>query len=102
MQPKLLRFLEERIVTPLGGEPRPVDVRVVAATNRNLEEDVKDGRFREDLFYRLNVIQVTVAPLRERHGAVPLLAQHFLNIYADKNDKQLRGFEHKGQALQIG
>jgi len=93
VQVRLLRVLQEGHIERVGGqEVVPVDVRVVAATNRNLEEDVKDGRFREDLFYRLNVIQLTVPPLRERRGDVPLLAQHFLNIYADKNNKQLRGF----------
>ena len=93
VQVRLLRVLQEGQIERVGGqEVVPVDVRVVAATHRNLEEDVRDGRFREDLFYRLNVIQVTVPPLRDRVGDVPLLAQHFLNIYADKNHKQLRGF----------
>jgi two-component system response regulator HydG len=93
VQVRLLRVLQEGEIERVGGTSTvPVDVRVVAATHRNLEEDVKAGRFREDLFYRLNVIQVPLPPLRDRHGDVPLLAQHFLAKFAQKNKKAMRGF----------
>jgi DNA-binding NtrC family response regulator len=79
MQVALLRVLEERLVTPLGSaRPRPVDVRVLAATNRDLEEDVEQGRFRRDLFHRINVITIRVPPLRERLADLAELAQHLL------------------------
>ena len=79
VQPKLLRFLESGEIHPLG-EPKPlaVDVRVVAATNANLEQLVDEGRFRQDLFYRLNVVRLQVPPLRERREEIPPLVQHFL------------------------
>ncbi len=79
VQPKLLRFLESSEIQPLG-EPRPqrVDVRIIASTNRNLQQMVADGQFREDLFYRLNVVPLHVPPLRERREEVPPLAEHFL------------------------
>ena len=79
LQPKLLRFLESGEINPLG-EPNPftVDVRIVAATNRDLEQLVQEGRFREDLFYRLNVIRLTILPLRERRDEIPALAHHFV------------------------
>jgi transcriptional regulator with PAS, ATPase and Fis domain len=78
LQPKLLRFLESGEINPLG-EPSPltVDVRIIAATNSNLEELVQQGRFREDLFYRLNVIRLTIPPLRERRDEIPALVHHF-------------------------
>ena len=79
VQPKLLRFLESGDVHPLG-EPAPmrVDVRIVAATNANLDRAVKEGRFRDDLYYRLNVVKLTIPPLRERREEIPLLLDHFL------------------------
>jgi transcriptional regulator with PAS, ATPase and Fis domain len=85
VQPKLLRFLQEGEVQPLG-EQRPiqVDVRIIAATNTNLEEMVADGRFREDLYYRLNVIRLRVPPLRERHSEVPAIVNYYINHYAAK------------------
>ena len=82
MQPKLLRFLESSEIHPLGeGRPLQVDVRVIAATNANIEKLVAEGRFREDLFYRLNIIRLHVPPLRERREEIPLLVEHFLERF---------------------
>jgi len=93
MQVKLLRVLQEREFTRVGGEEVvAVDVRVIAATNKDLLAEIAAGRFREDLFYRLNVVTLTLPPLRQRKEDVPLLAQHFLGIFAEKNHKPVKGF----------
>jgi len=88
VQPKLLRFLETREVHPLG-EPHPVavDVRIIAATNARLEQLVADGRFRDDLFYRLNVVRLKLPPLRERREEIPPLVHHYLRRYGDEQRK---------------
>jgi len=89
LQAKLLRLLQEGTLTPLGGtEEIQVNVRVIAATNRDLEEEVKAGQFREDLFFRLNVVPIVMPPLRERQEDIPLLAQHFL-----RRASQLHGLD---------
>lgn len=85
VQPKILRFLQEGEVQPLGEKsPRNVDVRIIAATNMNLEEKVMQGLFREDLYYRLNVIRLKVPPLRERRSEIPQLVNHYINVYSEK------------------
>src|SRR5262245_615399 len=93
VQVKLLRFLQEREFERVGGnETVTVDVRVIAATNRDLKQMVADGKFREDLYYRLNVIAVEMPTLRARPSDVPLLAGHFLRKYAEENGKKIDGF----------
>jgi two-component system, NtrC family, response regulator HydG len=95
-QPKILRVLQEGEFERLGGTRLlQVDVRIVTATNQDLAEMVKDKRFREDLYYRLNVITVRVPPLRERHEDIRLLAQHYLRIYGAKNGRKLEGFSNE-------
>src|SRR4029077_20501033 len=87
VQVKLLRVLQEGEYEPVGGDTVRADVRVVAATNRDLRAEVAAGRFREDLFYRLNVIAVTAPPRRARREDVPLLVDHFLGVYCAKNGR---------------
>ncbi len=87
VQVKLLRVLQEGEYEPLGGNTVKADVRIVAATNRDLLAEVQQGRFREDLYYRLNVIAVTAPPLRSRREDIPLLVDHFVGLYAKKNGK---------------
>jgi DNA-binding NtrC family response regulator len=99
-QAKLLRVLQDSEVLPVGGnKPHPIDVRVVAATNRPLREEVAAGRFREDLYFRLNVIPIQLAPLRERGEDVLPLARHFLHRYADEAARRVSLSEEAERAL---
>jgi len=92
-QPKILRVLQEGEFERVGGtRTQRVDVRIVTATNQDLAQMVREKRFREDLFYRLNVISITVPPLRDRREDIRLLAQHFLHVYSAKNNQRLEGF----------
>jgi len=93
MQVKLLRVLQEREVTRVGGaEVVKVDVRVIAASNKDLKEEIQKGNFREDLFYRLNVVFLQAPPLRERKEDIPILAQYFLKHFSERNNKNIHGY----------
>jgi DNA-binding NtrC family response regulator len=99
-QAKLLRVLQERMVTPIGGtQPVPINIHLVAASNRNLKTMVSEGTFREDLFFRLNIIPIELPPLRERKGDIPLLISHFLKKFTDEVGKTIRGIAPDAMAL---
>jgi two-component system response regulator HydG len=94
-QVKLLRVIENKEVTPVGSnQPRPIDVRIISATNKNLSEQVTAGKFREDLFFRLKVVEIHLPSLRERPGDIALLAQSFLNEFAKQYDKPVKSIDH--------
>ena len=98
VQSRLLRFVQEKTISMVGGtRSRKVDVRIIAATNRRLEDDVRAGRFREDLFYRLNVVRLHIPPLRERPEDVRLLAEHFARVSAAEQRKPLLGFSPEAE-----
>ena len=99
-QVKLLRALQERTVRPVGSMKEvPFHARVIAATNRRLESEVREGRFREDLFYRLNVITIEVPPLRERSSDIPVLAEHFLNRMRQETGRPHLSFSQEALTL---
>ncbi len=98
LQAKLLRVLQERELMRVGGNtPVKIDVRIVAATNRDLAEFAKTGRFRQDLFYRLNVVAINMPPLRERNGDAALLAQHFCHVFSEKCKRHVRGLSNEAR-----
>jgi two-component system response regulator HydG len=100
-QLKLLRFLQEREVRPLGASrSKQVDVRVIAATNRSLQKLVEDGKFREDLWFRVNVVRITIPPLRDRRGDIPLLARFFVNKYNQRYSREVKLTESGVKAMQ--
>ncbi len=100
IQIKLLRVIQEKKFERIGGEQTiEVDVRIIAATNKDLKKEVEAGRFREDLYYRLNVVNIHVPPLRERKDDIPMLAQAFLEEFCKENKKKIHGFEPSARAL---
>jgi len=102
LQVKLLRFLQERSFTRIGGnDPIRVDVRIVAATNRDMDGEVSQNRFREDLYYRLNVVPINLPPLRERPEDIPLLAKHFLDKYSTRNEKIFLDFSPQSMDMLL-
>jgi len=101
-QAKILRVLQEREFEPVGGtQTIRVDVRIIAATNKNLEEEIRSGRFREDLYYRLKVVTVESPPLRSRREDIPLLAEFFLKRYSEKNRRLIKGFSPRAMDILI-
>lgn len=103
IQAKLLRVIQEREFERVGsGQSIKVDVRIVATTNRNLEEEIVAGRFRQDLFYRLNVIPLTLPPLRKRPNDIPMLVDHFIRKFNTENHREVKGVTEKSMKLLLG
>jgi len=99
LQVKLLRVLQEREIRPVGGnQSTPIDVRIIAATNKNLINEIEEKRFRDDLYFRLNVIPIRIPPLRERQGDIQMLALHFLNHFSKKFNKKLQALSSGAMA----
>ncbi len=102
LQVKLLRAIQEKEYTPVGTTiSLPANVRFIATTNRNLEEEVKNGRFREDLYYRINVVEIHLPSLREREDDIPLLANHFVDMYRKKLNKNIKGIDNDAMRALI-
>jgi two-component system response regulator PilR (NtrC family) len=102
VQVSLLRVLEERVVVPVGDtRPRPVDVRIIAASNQDLHVMCKEGKFREDLLYRLDVVRLQLPPLRQRRQDIPLLVHHFLAKYTDEMNKKVRGVSNAAMRAML-
>ncbi|MDI6840805.1 MAG: sigma 54-interacting transcriptional regulator [bacterium] len=102
IQAKLLRVLEDKEIRPVGGlSSKKVDVRIITSTNKDLEKEVKEGKFRNDLYYRLAVVTIEVPPLRERKSDIPLLAQHFIRKYSKAMNKNIKGFEKEAIDLLL-
>lgn len=100
LQAKLLRAIEQKEILPVGGtDPEVIDVRIIAATNKNLATEVEEGNFREDLFYRLNVVGITIPPLRERVDDIPDLVNHYLQVYNAQLSKQVQGVDENVMPL---
>ncbi|MCX5854354.1 MAG: sigma-54 dependent transcriptional regulator [Deltaproteobacteria bacterium] len=102
VQVKLLRFLQEREFQRVGGNQTfHADVRIISATNRNLESKIREGTFRDDLYYRLKVVVISVPPLRERREDIPVLIDYFLKRYAEENGKNIRGITHEARDILL-
>lgn len=102
LQVKLLRVLQERVIRPVGStEPVPVDVRIISATHRNLEEAIEQKKFREDLFYRLNVVSLELPPLNERKEDIPLLVDYFISNLVDDTERQVKKFTPEAMQLLV-
>jgi len=103
LQVKFLRALQEEEITPLGATgPKKIDVRVIAATARDLKEEVKTGGFREDLFYRVNVVTIHLPPLRKRRGDIPLLIGYFIDLFNKKLEKEIEGLSSEAMSVLMG